>query len=295
MTNLIQILALGSVSIGAYIFASKQLTKFMMNGGKTPKQIIEKHKNDTNKRYLIKYPEADIKTSKHFILALSFIFVFVSSIFAFSVVGEGVKTCILPPLETDGDEIEHIDPFRIQNKQKEEKLEELKKETKKITQISTVPDEVVLPPDIDYGIKTDSTFDTDFSKGEITDDIEPFEPESLPHVVVENMPRFKGCEGITDEKEAGLCTHKSIQTYISNMNIPNYIIDNDLGGKVWMEFVVGKNGQIQDVKILRGANKSLDKIVLKHMKKLPNFAVGGKQNGRKVRVKYNVPVVVIFK
>jgi len=292
MTDLMQFLILGSVGFVAYVFAVKQITKFMMNGGKTPEQIIEKHKNDTNKRFLIKYPEADIKTSKHFILAFSFIFVFVSSIYAFSIIGKGVEKIVLPPLVPEGTEIECIDPFKIQKKKKEEKLEELKKETKKSTEISTVPDEEILPPDVDKGIQeVDSFIDTDFVDGEIMGGEEKLKVESHPVLMAEKMPRFKGCEGILDEDAAMQCTHEQIQKYISSMDIP-YSLDE--GGKVWIEFIVGKKGQIQKMNIKRGSYKYLDKIVIKHMKKMPNFESGGSQNGMPVSVIYNVPVNIVI-
>jgi protein TonB len=54
-------------------------------------------------------------------------------------------------------------------------------------------------------------------------------------------------------------------------------------------FVVEKEGQISEVKVLRNLYPSLDKEALRVVKSMPNWKPG-MQNGKPVRVKYNLPV-----
>lgn len=51
-----------------------------------------------------------------------------------------------------------------------------------------------------------------------------------------------------------------------------------------------KKGVMKNLKIQRSAgNKSLDKEALRVVKKMPNW-IPGKQNGKVVDVKYNIPI-----
>lgn len=288
MTNLIGILAVPAV-IGAYIFASKHLTKFMMDGGKSPTQIIKAHQTDSKKRSLIKYPEADIRRSKHIILALGFIFAFATSIFAFSIIGEGQKKYEFGdnPVEDGGFEI--LSPRIVM----EEKVIEKKEIPKKLLNPDIIIDDKA--PELKKEAKeiVVSTKTGILSTiGEIDTGEEEVDEKEF-HLIVGQMPRFKNCESLSEE-EAIICTNNRIQSYVRNMEIPEIILDNDLGGMVYVRFIVGKDGGIEELSIVRGANDLLDKAVLNHLKGLPNFASAGEQMGKKVRVQYIIPVNIVL-
>lgn len=63
------------------------------------------------------------------------------------------------------------------------------------------------------------------------------------------------------------------------------------GGKILVSFVVEKDGQLTDIKILRdpgyGAGKSAEKV----LKKCPRWTPA-EQNGKKVRCSYQIPITV---
>ena len=107
--------------------------------------------------------------------------------------------------------------------------------------------------------------------------------------IVEEMPKYKGCENL-DGDEASQCTMLGIQKYIAKIDYPQIAMDNDIEGKVWMEFVVDKTGSVTDVKLLRGVDKLLDNAAIQHIKKMPRFASSGKQKGKPVTVTYKVPI-----
>jgi protein TonB len=113
--------------------------------------------------------------------------------------------------------------------------------------------------------------------------------------VVEQMPRFPGCEdmsGSKEEKEA--CATKKMLEYIySNLKYPAIARENGIEGQVVIQFVVAKDGSIEDIQLVRdlegGCGEAAVKIV-NGMNSLPQKWTPGKQRGRPVKVKYTLPV-----
>jgi protein TonB len=60
-------------------------------------------------------------------------------------------------------------------------------------------------------------------------------------------------------------------------------------GKVYIQFVVEKDGSITDVKIIRGLGSGLDEIAKKAVRKMPKWEPG-EQRGKPVRVRFVLPV-----
>ena len=108
--------------------------------------------------------------------------------------------------------------------------------------------------------------------------------------VVEFMPVFKGCESLKGD-DATQCTIQKIQAYTSKVDYPQIAIDNYIEGKVYIRFVIDTKGNVFEVKLLRGVDKLLDNAALNHIKKMPKFAKPGFQNGKAVKVQYNIPIV----
>lgn len=93
-------------------------------------------------------------------------------------------------------------------------------------------------------------------------------------IVVEKMPQFKG----------------SLNKYLSkNLTYPTKAKQIGAEGKVFVQFVVNKKGEIKNVKILRGVNKWLDEEAIRVVKAMPNWNPG-KQRGKAVNVLYNLPI-----
>ena len=74
-----------------------------------------------------------------------------------------------------------------------------------------------------------------------------------------------------------------------NLNYPTFASENDIQGRVYVSFVVRKDGSITDVKIARGVDPHLDKEALRVVSKMPKWKPG-KQNGKEVNLKVTVPV-----
>lgn len=95
--------------------------------------------------------------------------------------------------------------------------------------------------------------------------------------VVEQMPSFPG--GIS-----------GLRTYLNqNIRYPAEAQENCVQGRVVVSFVVGKDGHISDVTVLRSVDPSLDKEAIRVIRNMPRWTPG-KQGGEPVRVRYNVPV-----
>lgn len=95
--------------------------------------------------------------------------------------------------------------------------------------------------------------------------------------VVEQMPSFPG--GIS-----------GLRTYLNqNIRYPAEAQENCVQGRVVVSFVVGKDGHISDVTVLRSVDPSLDKEAIRVIRNMPRWSPG-KQGGEPVRVRYNVPV-----
>ena len=65
--------------------------------------------------------------------------------------------------------------------------------------------------------------------------------------------------------------------------------ENNVQGKVIVQFVVTKTGAIGEVKVVRSVDRDLDKEAIRVVKSLPKF-IPGKMNGQAVNVWYTLPV-----
>jgi protein TonB len=75
-----------------------------------------------------------------------------------------------------------------------------------------------------------------------------------------------------------------------NIVYPPIAIEKGIEGRVILRFVVGPDGSVTDVEILRSLDPSCDKEAVRVIKKMPKW-VPGKQNGNAVSVYYTLPVL----
>lgn len=109
----------------------------------------------------------------------------------------------------------------------------------------------------------------------VVEEEEPEEEEIFQ--VVEHMPEFPGGMG-------------ALMKYLGkNINYPTIAQENGTQGRVIVQFVVNKDGSIVDPRVVRSVDPYLDKEALRVIKSMPKWKPG-QQLGKKVRVKYTVPV-----
>ena len=74
-----------------------------------------------------------------------------------------------------------------------------------------------------------------------------------------------------------------------NLRYPSQANDAGKSGKVWVSFIVEKDGQISNVLVDKGAGYGMDEEALRVLK-LSKKWKPGIQNGQPVRVKYTLPL-----
>ncbi len=123
----------------------------------------------------------------------------------------------------------------------------------------------------------------------------PAPPEPVddgPVTIAERMPVFGSeCEGLSTEKERKQCSDKALITWVQkNVRYPRVAQENDIEGMAVVQFIVEKDGSITDIKVVKAPAGGCKEEALRVVKKMPKWASSGKQNGRKVRVKYTLPI-----
>lgn len=108
---------------------------------------------------------------------------------------------------------------------------------------------------------------------------EKYDPEDTGEddvfVVVEEVPKFMGGE---------------VQQWIGkNVKYPSIAAENGVQGKVYVQFVIEKDGSVSNVNVLRGVDASLDKEAVRVIQAMPKWKPG-KQRGSTVRVSYTLPI-----
>lgn len=100
-----------------------------------------------------------------------------------------------------------------------------------------------------------------------------------PLTIVEQMPSYKGGEA---------AMMKFIQ---KNVKYPEVERNAGITGTCYITFVVERNGKISNIQVLRGVagGKGCDKEAVRVISKMPRWNPG-KQNGKLVRVQFNLPI-----
>lgn len=145
-----------------------------------------------------------------------------------------------------------------------------------------VRDEVILvlelPPKQDSGVEPDII---DMSLADLDGIFNPegpgtFIPPDLgPLTDVDKMPQFPGNLGAWIGK---------------NMKLPDYAYPTS--GTIYVSFVVGKTGQVTNVKISKSLDPEHDRAAMAVVKKMPKWTPG-EMFGKPVAVNYHLPIKIV--
>ena len=194
-------------------------------------------------------------------------------------------------------EAEESEPEAIEQEKPEVLQEEEESKTYQATELQIVEDKDVRAED--EIVSQDERMQTDAIAGTVTNSegstdlnnfqehvsevvVEPVKPveEAKPEEIfksVEQMPQFPG-------GEAALMRFLS-----SHINYPPMAAENNVQGKVIVQFVVDKTGKVGEVAVVRSVDKDLDHEAIRVCQALPKFTPG-RQNGRPVSVWYTLPI-----
>ncbi len=103
------------------------------------------------------------------------------------------------------------------------------------------------------------------------------EEEQTIFQVVENDPEFPG--GV-----------EAMYKYLAqNIKYPQLARENNITGRVYVTFVVERDGSVSGVRVLRDIGGGCGAEAVRVVKSMPKWTPG-KQRGKAVRVQYNLPV-----
>jgi periplasmic protein TonB len=111
--------------------------------------------------------------------------------------------------------------------------------------------------------------------------------------VVEHMPRFPGCEDLTSKEERKKCADKKMLEFIyQHIQYPPEAIENKVEGIAVIEFIVEKNGSIEEMEIARDPGYGLGQEALRVVGLMAKEHrwTPGPSRGRPVRVQIALPV-----
>ena len=108
---------------------------------------------------------------------------------------------------------------------------------------------------------------------------EEVEDDPIPFVTVEQKPTFNGRDANEFSKWVN-----------SQLVYPEIAKENGVEGRVILQFTIGKDGRLQDVKVLRTPDESLAQEAVRVVSSSPKWEPG-RQRDRAVKVSYTFPVI----
>jgi len=146
-----------------------------------------------------------------------------------------------------------------------------------LPEIIEVPDEEEIEEEIEVELDVEVTEET------VVEDIvfeEAPEEEVVDEIfdIVEDQPEFPG--GIA-----------AFYKYVGkNMNYPKQARRMGIEGKVYVQFIVDKDGQVTNVRAVKGIGAGCDEEAERVLRSSPKFKPG-KQRGRPVKVRMMMPII----
>jgi protein TonB len=143
------------------------------------------------------------------------------------------------------------------------------------TIIEIVEDDMEIEDDIEIDVEADQ--ETEMEEY-IPVEEEEEEEEAQIFTVVESMPDFPGGDAAR------------IKYLNENIKYPQMARESGIQGRVFVTFVVEKDGSVTDVRVLRGIGGGCDEEAIRVIKNMPKWNAG-KQRGKPVRVQFNMPIL----
>ena len=180
-------------------------------------------------------------------------------------------------VDTFARQVEVIEEEMVEITKQEQPKPQVQTPKPQVTQIQVVEDDVEVE-DIDINAEVDQNEILEeyvYEAPEIED--EDLQEEEV-FLSVEENPEFPGGPA------------KLLEYVQKNLKYPMMARESDIQGKVFVGFVVEKDGSVSNVKVLRGIGGGCDEEAVRVVQSLPKFKPG-KQRGNPVRVAYTLPIV----
>ena len=220
-----------------------------------------------------KSPKADLESKKLTFTLIGLVFTLIVVWRVFEIKSYDKQTID----EFQSKRVEIFEEDMVQTKQEVQKVE-IQAPKPQVAQIKVVEDDEVADEDIEI----DAEVDQDEAIEEYNYEAPEVEEEDIAEeevfISVEEQPEFPGGTG------------KLLEYVQKNLKYPMAARESDIQGRVFVGFVVEKDGSISNVKVLRGIGGGCDEEAIRVVQSLPKFKPG-KQRGNAVRVQYTLPIV----
>jgi len=222
---------------------------------------------------LLKSPGADLENKKFIFWEIGLIITLLIVFLAF-----GLKTPIKKLAEFESIDLtsitEEIIPVTVQ-----ESKPLPPPPPQQTTKISIVENDIEVEDDIeiDVAASQETVIEEYIPYVPVVEEEEEIEEAEPIFVVVESMPSFPGG------------TSELMKYLYKNLRYPLLAKETGIQGKVFVTFVVEKDGSVTDVRVLRGIGGGCDEEAIRVVENMPSW-IPGRQRNIPVRVSFNLPV-----
>lgn len=219
-----------------------------------------------------KSPKADLEKKKGLYLEIGMVVILVASLVAFNV------------KSYDQEEIE------VTTRTAMEEIEDVVMQTAEDTPPPPPPEQPEIATDL-IVVEDDAVIENEVGIVDMGDNANQAQEEFTPVVIeeekeeveeeifvfVEDNPEFPGGE-------------QAMYSFLrDNIKYPQLARENNITGKVYIKFVVEKDGSISNVRIMRDIGGGCGNEAVRVVKSMPKWKPG-KQRGKAVRAEFNLPV-----
>ncbi len=221
---------------------------------------------------LKKNPKADLENRRGLYLEIGLVVILVAALVAFNVKSYDKE---------EKEQIERVatdeqEEIIIQTQQEELPPPPPPEQPEVTTEFEVVEDEAEIKNELVVNAEvTDDTKNIEITPVKIEQEEE--EEDVQIFTVVENDPEFPG----------GM---EALYKYLrDNIKYPQLARDNNITGKVYVTFVVERDGSIANPRVLKDIGGGCGAEAIRVVKSMPKWSPG-KQRGKAVRVQFNLPV-----
>ncbi|WP_214225290.1 energy transducer TonB [Pedobacter sp. B4-66] len=265
--------------------------------------LVFKNRNKNYGAYSLRSQSSGTTARALFIAAPLFVLFFAGPMIYKYFIGENAST-IVEPINTDRIISLTLAERKIEKPKPQEKMDMLKTEPikEKIKTVKPVSNPIV----VDRPVLADPPTLVEMDHAAVGPVTQSGVETSLGSVPVEGTGNGIGTgsgEGNGVKEDNGIHDMTDIQSYPEfeggmkawakfiqrNLRYPNAAQEVDAQGKVYISFVVEKDGSVSNVSVLRGIGYGCDEEAVRVISKSPKWKPG-KQNDQNVRVRYNMPL-----
>ncbi|OFY52189.1 MAG: hypothetical protein A2W85_00345 [Bacteroidetes bacterium GWF2_41_31] len=134
-----------------------------------------------------------------------------------------------------------------------------------------------IAPGLDYFSYVFTAGDKRMTGNTYTDPAKAYNAKEDVYTMVDSMPEYPG----------GMNAMMSFLS--SNITYPQQAKNDTISGRVFINFIIEKDGSVTNVKVLRGIGSGCDEEAVRVISSMPKWKPG-MQNGEAVRVSYNIPI-----